>query len=104
MMDHAVANQQAWSGGKTDDLRAGHGWDGAGGSAAGAYYGQKGGSLGTSGNVLQIDGQWGFAMCWGGKATAAAGWYPNYPAVMDVARSALAGAADLFPQFGMPAL
>jgi hypothetical protein len=43
-------------------------------------------------------------MCWGGKATAASDWYPNYPAVMDIAKSTLANAADLFPQFGMPSL
>ena len=43
-------------------------------------------------------------MCWGGKATAASGWYPDYPDVMNVAKSALAGVADLFPQYGMPSL
>ncbi len=103
MMDNAVATIQAWSG-KTSDLRAGHGWDGAGAQANHRYYGQKGGSLDTSGNVLEINGDWGFAMCWGGKATAASGWYPDYPDVMNVAKNALANAADLFPQFGMPSL
>ena len=85
-------------------MRAGHGWDGAGAQANDRYYGQKGGSLDTSGNVLQISGDWGFAMCWGGKATAAAGWYPDYPEVMSIAKSALANAPDLFPQYGMPSL
>lgn len=103
MMDNAVSNLQAWMN-KTNDLRAGHGWDGAGTQANKHYYGQKGGSLETSGNVLQISGEWGFAMCWGGKASAASGWYPDYPDVMTIAKNTLANAADLFPQFGMPSL
>lgn len=103
MMDNAVNTVQTWSG-NTNDLRAGHGWDGARAQTAHRYYGQKGGSLDTSGNVLQVNGDWGFAMCWGGKATAATGWYPDYPDVMNIAKSALANAADLFPQFGMTSL
>ncbi len=103
MMEHAIETKEAWKG-KTDSLRAGHGWDDAATRPGMRFYGQKGGSLETSGNVLQIDGDWGFSMCWGGKATAADNWYPNYPAVMNVARSALAGANDLFPLFGMPSL
>ena len=54
--------------------------------------------------MLQISGDWGFAMCWGGKATAASGWYPDYPDVINVAKAALANAPDLFPQYGMPSL
>ncbi len=103
MMNNAVATQSAWSG-KTTDLRAGHGWDGAASLGNHKFYGQKGGSLSTTGNVLEFNGDWGFAMCWGGKPGAAAGWYPDFPAVMDVAKAALAGAPDLFPQFGMPSL
>ena len=102
MMDNAVANLGAWQG-KTSDLRAGHGWDGAASLGNNKYYGQKGGSLDTSGNVLQINGDWGIAMCWAGKATAASGWYPDYPAVMNIAKT-VAWATDLFPQFGMPSL
>ncbi len=103
MMNNAVATQNSWAG-KTTDLRAGHGWDGASALGNHKFYGQKGGSLNTTGNVLQFNGEWGFAMCWGGKPGAAAGWYPNYPDVMDIAKAALAGADDLFPQFGMPSL
>jgi CubicO group peptidase (beta-lactamase class C family) len=103
MMDNAVSTIQTWKN-KTTDLRAGHGWDIAGAQANHRYYGQKGGSLDTSGNVFQINSDWGFAMCWGGKATAASGWYPNYPDVMNIAQNALANAADIFPQFGMPSL
>ena len=103
MMTNAVATQNAWNG-KTSDLRAGHGWDGAAALGNHRFYGQKGGSLNTTGNVLQFSGDWGFAMCWGGKPVAAAGWYPDFPAVMDIARAVLAGAPDLFPQFGMPSL
>jgi hypothetical protein len=55
--------------------------------------------------VLQISGDRGFATCWGGKATAASDWHPDYPDVMNIAKSALGGAADLFPQYGgMPGL
>jgi CubicO group peptidase (beta-lactamase class C family) len=97
MMTSAVATGQTFG-------RAGHGWDGAAAQANNRFYAQKGGSLSTVGNVLQISGDWGFAMCWGGKATAATAWYPNYPAVMDVAKNELASAPDLFPQFGMPTL
>jgi CubicO group peptidase (beta-lactamase class C family) len=82
--------------------RAGYGFDYLQNFNDGRFYGQKGGSLDSSGNVLQFDGDWGFAMQWGGKAYAATGFYPNYPAVMNVAKSAAWGNEDLFPQFGMP--
>ena len=68
------------------------------------FYAQKGGDLATTANVLQINGDWGFAMCWGGKASAAAKWYPDYPDVMNIAKTALLNASDLFPMFGMPSL
>jgi len=84
--------------------RAGYGFDALATQAGGTFYGQKGGSLPTSNNVLQLNGQWGFVMFWGSPPTAAGNWYPDYPAVMNVAMSALAGAADLFPQFGMASL
>jgi len=87
--------------------RAGHGWDGAMSVGGGKYYGQKGGSLDTSGNVLQFSGDWGFAMCWAGKLIApykGGSWYPNFEAVMDVAKATSWPAADLFPQYGMPSL
>lgn len=103
MMGNAVATLKTWNG-KTSDLRAGHGWDGAAALGNHKFYGQKGGSLNTTGNVLEFNGDWGFAMCWGGQPTAAANWYPDFPAVMDIARTALAGAPDLFPQFGMASL
>jgi CubicO group peptidase (beta-lactamase class C family) len=103
MLDNAVANQAAWSG-KSPDLRAGHGFDRTVSQGNGRYYGQKGGSLNTSGNVLEINGDWGFAMCWGGVASPATNWYPDYPAVMDIARKVAWGSTDLFPSFGMPSL
>jgi CubicO group peptidase (beta-lactamase class C family) len=103
MMSKAVSTGAFWSG-KVQGARAGHGWDGAASLGNMRFYGQKGGSLETTGNVLQINGDWGFAMCWGGKATAASNWYPDYPDVMNVAKSVLANAADLFPLFGMPSL
>ena len=47
--------------------RAGHGWDGVGTRSGGRFYAQKGGSLSTSGNVLQIDGEWGLLPVLGGQ-------------------------------------
>jgi CubicO group peptidase (beta-lactamase class C family) len=84
--------------------RAGYGFDVLVNHGGGNFYGQKGGSLESSGNVLQLNDQWGFALCWGGKATAATSWYPDYPTVMNIAKNATWGSADLFPQFGMPSL
>jgi CubicO group peptidase (beta-lactamase class C family) len=96
MLDAAVANQI-----KAKHTRAGHGWDSARANKAGTiYYAQKGGSTATSGNVLQFNGQLGFAMCWGGKATGAPHWYPNFSAVMKIAGKA-SWASDLFPEYGM---
>lgn len=93
--------------GSTFGQRAGHGWDGAASVGGGKYYGQKGGSLDTSGNVLQFNADWGFAMCWAGKLIApykGKGWYPDFTAVMDIAKATRWPAADLFPQYGMPSL
>jgi len=108
MLDNAVANQKAWSG-KTTDLRAGHGFDGAASLGNGQYYGQKGGALDsgpltTAGTVLQINGDWGYAMSWAGFASADPSWYPDYPAMMNIAKKVAWGPADLFPSFGMPSL
>ena len=54
--------------------------------------------------MLEFNGQWGFALCWGGKATAATSRYPDYPTVMNIAKNAPWGGTDLFPQFGMASL
>jgi len=43
-------------------------------------------------------------MCWGAPPFAAGNWYPDFPAVMNIAKAANWGNADLFPQFGMPSL
>jgi hypothetical protein len=54
-----------------------------------------------------FDGQWGFMLCFGSPAQvdgATPSWYPDFPAVMNVAKKTLTGAADLFPQFGMAPL
>jgi CubicO group peptidase (beta-lactamase class C family) len=103
MMSSAVNTGAAWSG-KVEGARAGHGWDGAAMLGNERFYAQKGGDLATTANVLQINGDWGFAMCWGGKASAAAKWYPDYPDVMNIAKAELLNASDLFPMFGMPSL
>jgi CubicO group peptidase (beta-lactamase class C family) len=85
--------------------RAGYGFDYLAAQGGGNFYGQKGGSLSTSNDVLEFNGQWGFVMLWGSPPTKAeANWYPDYPSVMSIAKSASWGSADLFPQFGMPSL
>ena len=85
--------------------RAGYGFDALMDQGGGNFYGQKGGSLPTSNDVLEFSGQWGFVMLWGSPPTAAEpNWYPDYPSVMNIAKSTSWGAADLFPQFGMPSL
>lgn len=99
MMNNAESFQATWTGAAKGGLRAGHGWDRAERRSGGHYYAQKGGSLATSGNVLQIDGEWGFSMCWGGRASASA-FYPDFPAVMDIAKRTT-WTRDLFPDFGI---
>jgi CubicO group peptidase (beta-lactamase class C family) len=84
--------------------RAGYGLDGA---ARGGenYYGQKGGDLTTSQNVLQFNGEWGFAVNWASHLRdTGVHWYPNFPEVMSIATKVDWGTADLFPNFGMPTL
>ncbi|HMF96410.1 MAG TPA: serine hydrolase [Vicinamibacterales bacterium] len=84
--------------------RAGYGFDYLSKLGTDSFYGQKGGSLASSGNVLQLNGDWGFTLSWGGKATAATSWYPDYPTVMNIAKSTGWGSGDLFPQYGMASL
>lgn len=84
--------------------RAGYGFDAVADRGSGKFYAQKGGSLASSGNVLQFDGDWGFALSFGGYASAGDSWYPDYPAVMNIAKQHDWGTVDLFPQFGMPSL
>jgi len=85
--------------------RAGHGFDGVSALANKRFYGQKGGSLDTSGNTLQINGDWAFACNVAGKKTitpAGKGIYPDFAEMMDIAKSVNWGTSDLFPQYGMP--
>jgi CubicO group peptidase (beta-lactamase class C family) len=85
--------------------RAGYGFDALVAQGSGNYYGQKGGSLPTSNDVLEFNGQWGFVMLWASPPSAAeSNWYPDYPSVMNIAKSTSWAAADLFPQFGMVSL
>ena len=87
--------------------RAGHGFDTVRAQTNNRFYGQKGGTLDTSRNVLQFDGDWGF-VC---NRTASAEWtpdgkgiYPDFPSLMDIAKNMSWGSNDLFPHYGMPAL
>jgi CubicO group peptidase (beta-lactamase class C family) len=85
--------------------RAGHGWDGAAARANNRFYGQKGGSLDTSGNTLQINGDWAFACNIAGKMAwtpDGKGIYPDFPAMMSIAKTVNWGNTDLFPAYGMP--
>lgn len=102
MLNNAVACGSYWSG-KVSSARAGHGWDGAGAQANGQFYAQKGGSLDTNHSVVQINGDWGFVMVWAGASWAASSWYPDYPTVMNIAKS-VNWTQDLSSAFGMTPL
>jgi hypothetical protein len=57
--------------------------------------------------VLQFSGEWGFTMCWAGKNIApyeGKAWYPDFDAVMSIAKNVNSGTNDLFPQYGMASL
>ncbi len=88
--------------------RAGYGLDWAIDRHDGSFYGQKGGQIRNAASVLKFDGEWGFALCWGSpgySGLASPGpVYPDYEAVMSIARNTDWGTTDLFPQFGMPSL
>jgi hypothetical protein len=73
----------------------------------GQFYGHKGAVLDDASSVLQFDGEWGFTMLWAnGRAGQLPGQalYSDFPAVMNIARSAKCSGKDLFPDFGMPSL
>ncbi len=84
--------------------RRGHGLDDAKDLGEDRFYGQKGGALSTSRNVLQLHGEFGFALCWAGVPDADVRWYPDFPALMNVAHRTKWGDGDLFGEFGMAAL
>lgn len=100
MLDNAIATE------KTFKTRAGYGLDGAVLRPNGLYYGQKGGDLVTSQNVLQFNGEWGFTVNWAGRMIDpdTKSWYPNFPEIMSIATKVDWGETDLFPSFGMPSL
>jgi CubicO group peptidase (beta-lactamase class C family) len=82
----------------------GHGFDSAKILGEDRFYGQKGGALSTSWNVLQLRGEYGFALCWAGVPDPDVKWYPDFPAVMNIARRVKWDDVDLFEQFGMKTL
>jgi CubicO group peptidase (beta-lactamase class C family) len=91
----------------------GHGFDSAAvlDPVNGTYYGQKGGAIGESSqNCIRYQtDDYSMVVCWNrsdiGEGPAGdAWWYPDFPAVLNIARSAAWGTEDLFPTFGMPAL
>ena len=87
--------------------RAGYGLDSAANLGGGSFCGQKGGQFINAASVFQFDGPWGLVACFGSPAWTpgvSEDWYPNWPEVMDIAKSISWGTTDLFPQFGMPSL
>jgi len=87
--------------------RAGYGLDGAENLGGGKFYGQKGGLIINAASVLQFNGDWGFALCFGSPAQlpgVTPVWYPDYVPLMSIAKSTNWGTTDLFPDFGMPSL
>jgi CubicO group peptidase (beta-lactamase class C family) len=87
--------------------RSGYGFDLLTDYGHGQFKGQKGGLIGSSSNALQFDGEWGFAIQWANNQPGALPnqpWYPDFPAVMNIAKKVNWGSGDLFPQFGMPSL
>jgi len=89
------------------DVRAGFGLDGVRWQSPGVYYGQKGGLIEDAASVFEFDGEWGFVALFGSSAYRpdnSSAVYPDWHGVMDQAKTHLATAIDLFPQFGMPSL
>jgi hypothetical protein len=89
----------------------GHGFDTARvlDATAKKYYGMKGGDIPESNQncVRYQTGDISMVVCWNRSdiAEGSAGdswWYPNFPAVLDAARTNAWGASDLFPVYGMP--
>ena len=92
--------------------QGGHGFDTAVvfNAAAGSFYGMKGGDLPESSQngVRYQTGDFAMAICWNRSDIAEGGsdgwWYPDYPALLTIARAQPWPATDLFPGFGMPSL
>jgi CubicO group peptidase (beta-lactamase class C family) len=89
----------------------GHGFDSAQVVSSGEYYGQKGGDIPESNQncVRYRTNDLSMVVCWNrhdiGEGSGGDNWwYPDFPAVLDVARSTDWGSSDLFPTFGMPTL
>ena len=87
------------------NLRAGYGLDGAQKLGSDSFYGQKGGLIANAASVFQFRDQWGFVLCFGNSGqNRNPGWYPDFDAIMRIAKSVSWSSTDLFPHFGMPSL
>ena len=90
----------------------GHGFDTAVvfNATAGTFYGMKGGDLPESSQngVRYQTGDLSMVVCWNRSDIAEGGsdgwWYPDYPAVLTIARAQSWPTTDLFPGSGMPSL
>jgi CubicO group peptidase (beta-lactamase class C family) len=88
----------------------GHGFDTAFviNAAAGSFYGMKGGSLPESSQncIRYMTNDFSMVVCWNrsdiSEGNGDGWWYPDFPAVLNVARAWSWGTTDLFPGFGMP--
>ena len=69
MLDKAAATFIRFSGN-----RAGYGLDTVTGPTDGPYYGLKGGEINNAAGVLNFNGPWGFALCFGSPAQVPGSW------------------------------
>jgi CubicO group peptidase (beta-lactamase class C family) len=90
----------------------GHGFDSAQviDPAGGIYYGMKGGSLPESSqnSIRYQTNDISMVVCWNRHDITEGGndgwWYPDFPALLTIARTTAWGNKDLFPHFHMPTL
>jgi CubicO group peptidase (beta-lactamase class C family) len=86
--------------------RAGHGFDvvAHAGSSSGNFHANKGGAIHAAQSVFYYDSDdISMVLVWN-TSNMIKGWFPNFPAVLNVANNIDWSAKDLFPQFGMPSL
>ncbi len=83
--------------------RSGYGFDSVSDLHNGTFFAQKGGSISDAHSAIEINGEWGLVICWGGDPVTAP-WYPYYLETFSPDKDALQNGKDLFPHYGMPSL
>ncbi|MBV9363322.1 MAG: serine hydrolase [Solirubrobacterales bacterium] len=102
MMTAATATFTNTSG-QVSGMRA-HGWDAAAAEPNGGWYGQKGGLIFDAQSCLHLStDDISMSVVWGHWPTGG-DWYPDFPEVINTAKTQNWGSTDLFPTFGMPSL